>query len=195
MPKISVCVPFHWMKDWEKLLYRCIKSIESQDYPNYEVILIKHSNMPVTSNRVIDSATGDIIKLLYMDDYFSHGHALTEIAGAFHGGWLVSGCIHDDGRTISNYHQPNIKGIENNINTIGSPSVLAFEGKCKERFDEKMSWLLDVDLYKRLYKLYGEPTILDTPNVTIGIHEGQMTNILTDEEKNVEFTYLLNKKI
>lgn len=191
--KLTIAIPFHWMENWQFFLNRCLKSIEAQTFKDYEVVLIKHSNMPGTSNRVIESAKGEIIKILYMDDYLAHGNALQEIVDNFKGGWLTTGCLHDDGSGARNYHAPSFDGIPNNQNTIGSPSVIAFENNNPLLFDIHMSWLLDLDLYRRLNERYGPPTLLDTPNVTIGIHKGQMTHILSDKEKQAEADYLFKK--
>ena len=188
--KVTIAVPFHWMENWQFFLTRCLESIEKQTYKDYEVVLIKHSTMPVTSNRVIESATGDIIKILYMDDFFTDESSLKEIVDNFKGGWLVTGCLHARGEGPDNYHFPSFGGIEMGYNTIGSPSVLAFENRTPQLFNINMSWLLDVELYRRLYGRYGAPTILDTPNVTIGIHKGQMTHILTEQEKESERQFL-----
>lgn len=194
MPKISIVVPFHWMKNWKFFLTRCLESIEQQTFADYEVILTKAGSMPVNSNRAIKSAKGDIIKILYMDDYLAHPFALNEIAGAFRGGWLVTGCEHDAGQGRCNPHHPEWNDeIHTGKNTIGSPSVLAFENKDPLLFDEKLSWMLDVDLYSRLYKRYGEPTIVKDINVVIGLHEGQTTHLLPEEEKIKEVEYVINK--
>ena len=56
-----------------------------------------------------------------------------------------------------------------------------------------MTWLLDVDYYKRMYDLYGEPTILKDINVSIGIHDGQATNTMGDKRKLLEQEYITKK--
>lgn len=197
MPKISIVIPFHWMKDWPQMMERCLKSIQAQTFKDYEVILIKHSTMPVTSNRVIESAKGELIKVLYLDDYLAHGNALKEIADGFaeNTQWLVTGCLHDTGDgNLINYHEPSYNDqIYTGVNTIGSPSVLTFRREGHLLFDTKLSWLLDVDLYKRLHDLYGPPTIVNSPNVVIGIGQHQTTHILSDEQKQKEHIYLLEK--
>ncbi len=192
-PKISCVIPFHFMSNWQFFLNRCLTSIQNQSFKDYEVVLIKHSTMPVTSNRTIESAKGEIIKVLYLDDYLSHAYALQEIVDAFKGGWLVTGCTHDDGSGPKNYHAPSFDGILKGENTIGSPSVLAFENYHPLLFDEQMTWLLDVDLYARLNASLGPPTILDTPNVTIGLGPHQVTNLLADDVKIEEAEYLQRK--
>ena len=60
-------------------------------------------------------------------------------------------------------------------------------------FDERMSWLLDCDLYKRLYNSSGKPKILDGVNINIGVGDHQMTHVLTDEEKLAEHNLMQEK--
>lgn len=196
-PKISIVIPFHWMENWPVFLTRCLASIEAQTFTDYEVILAKHSNMPVTSNRAIESAKGDIIKVLYMDDYLAHGNALQEIFDAFTKDtkWLATGCLHDRGDgNLTDYHSPSYNdAISTGTNSIGSPSVLSMRRHDALLFDPMLSWLLDCDLYKRLHDAYGDPTILDTPNIVIGLGKHQMTHILTQEEKLQEHKYLDEK--
>lgn len=192
-PRITVAVPFHWMENWQFFLTRCLESIEKQTYKDYEVVLVKYSNMPTTSNRAIQSATGDIVKVLYMDDYLFSPEALEHLANSFKGGWAMSGCVHDNGE-IRDVHYPRWNDdIKTGANTLGSPSLLAFENDDPLMFDEKLSWLLDCDLYHRLHERYGEPTLINYPDVAIGIHNGQMTNILTREQKQQEGVYVANK--
>lgn len=184
------------MENWPFFLERCLKSIEAQTFKDYEIILVKHSTMPVTSNRAMESATGELVKILYMDDYFAHGYALQDIVDNFtkESTWLVTGCIHDDGTNVTNYHTPEYtKDISTGNNKIGSPSVLTYKREGCLLFDTTLSFLLDCDLYKRLHDTYGPPTVLDSPNVVIGLHPGQTTHVMSKEAKLQEFEYLKEK--
>lgn len=196
-PKVSCVIPFHWMDNWPTLLTRCLASIEMQSFTDYEIILVKHSTMPVTSNRAIESAKGDLIKVLYMDDYLAHQHSLREIVDAFTPDtkWLVTSCLHDNGKGDPyNYHEPKYTDdIYTGSNGIGSPSVLTMRKEGALLFDDTLSWLLDCDLYKRLHDLHGPPTILNTPNVIIGLHKGQASNLMSDTDKRKEGVYMLEK--
>ena len=60
-------------------------------------------------------------------------------------------------------------------------------------FDEKMTWLLDCDYYKRLYEKYGEPTIINDVNVVIGVGSHQTTSSLSKQIKDSEEEYMLKK--
>ena len=186
---ISICIPIHDMKDGQFFLGRCIGSIFAQSYKDYEVIITHQGKMAENSNFAIKGARGDLIKVLYMDDYFAHENALKDIVEAFRGGsgeWLITG-------TDNNPYPYYTDDIHTGNNKLGSPSALTMKRDCLMLFDESMTWLLDCDLFKRLYESYGEPVIINGANVVIGIHEGQMTNIISDEIKVAELNYLNEK--
>mgnify|MGYP001595558123 CR=1 FL=1 len=195
-PKISVIIPIHWMKDWSFFLTRCLKSIEQQTFTDYEIIITKAGKMAKNTNAGILKATGEIIKILYMDDYLAHPEALQNLAENFEGGWLATGCVHDygDGK-FKDPHLASITGITGDkiSNTIGSPSVVAFENKDPLLFDENMGWLLDVDYYLRLVKRYGGLTILNSYDTVIGCGDHQATHILSKNDKELEEKYLKEK--
>lgn len=195
-PKISIIIPIHWMKNWQFFLTRCLESIEKQTFTDYEIILTHSGLMAANTNRAIQSAKGEIIKILYADDYLAHENSLKNIVDNFSGGWLVTGCVHDwnDGK-LQNPHLPTVEGIIGSTasNTIGSPSVVALENKDPILFDESMTWLLDLDYYLRMVRKYGPPTILDSYDIAIGCGDHQVTNILNQGDKDLEEKYLIEK--
>ena len=185
-PKVSIVIPFHWMKNWQHFLTRCLESIEKQTFKDYEVVLIKHSTMPVTSNRVMESAKGEIVKVLYMDDWLESEDYLEKLYEAFDAEteWVITSAS-------TNRNPEWTDNIEVGNNKLGSPSALAYRNfAVEEKFDENLSWLLDCDLYKRLENEYGKPKILKNIEVGIGTGDHQMTHILTEEQKLKEHNYL-----
>ena len=194
--KISVVIPIHWMKNWPYFLTRCLKSIEQQTFTDYEIIITKSGAMAENTNSAIKRATGDIIKILYMDDYLAHSDSLKNLAENFEGGWLATGCVHDYGDgVLKDPHIPKIDGImgKSVSNTIGSPSVIAFENKDPLLFDENMGWVLDIDYYRRLCKRYGGLTIIESLDIAIGCGDHQVTHIMSKEDKKLEEKYFINK--
>ncbi len=189
-PKVSIVIPYHEFPGVEYFIKRAIDSIVCQTYKNYEIVFTKDGKMAENTNSGIRRAKGDIIKVLYVDDYLAHAMALESLVNAFDEGWLVTACTHDPGGQV---HIPETSGLVDNLNSIGSPSVLAFENDHPLMFDTSMTWLLDVDYYKRLFKRYGLPTILPEVNVAIGLHAEQMTHKLGDDIKTGEHLYLRNK--
>ncbi len=183
-PKISIAIPMHNMQGADFFLRRLMQSLEVQTFRDFEIVITKEGKMAENTNAAIKKCKGEIIKILYMDDYLYGRDALKNIVLKFKGGWLATGCVHDygDGRGIQP-HLAEYTGIANDVNTIGSPSVIAIENNEPLLFDERMSWLLDVDYYKRLHERYGEPTLLPEFDVCIGVGSHQMTNILTNQEK------------
>ncbi len=123
---------------------------------------------------------------MYIDDYFAHENALKEIVGACKDNWAIAGA---DNNPVP-YWTDN---IETGNNKLGSPSALIFRNNTPFLFDEKLSWLLDCDIYKRMHEEYGEPDILTGVHIGIGIHPNQVSNTMSDKEKQKEHEYL-NKK-
>ena len=189
MPKVSIVLPIHDMKNGAFFLWRAINSIMEQTFKNYEIIITKEGSMPVNTNIGIKRATGELIKILYMDDWFAHPLALEHMVEAMNqrpkSHWLITA-------TDTNTNPHWTDDLETGNNKLGSPSALMTRNPTTY-FDEKLSWLLDCDLYKRLESQFGKPVILEDININIGVHEGQMTNILTDEEKLTEHNYTKTK--
>jgi hypothetical protein len=157
----------------------------------------KRKGMAHNTNEAIKLARGEIIKILYMDDFLAHKNALNEIVEAMDKDkryWLATACEHTKGEGRYSKHIPKfVDDIHTGHNTIGSPSVIAFRIKDPLLFDENMTWLLDCDLYKRLYERNGVPIIITHTGVMIGVGAHQVTNILKDEDKWREEDYM-NKK-
>ena len=193
-PKVSIAIPIHPMENWQFFLTRCLESIYSQTFTDYEIVITNAGKMAENTNRAINASEGELIKILYMDDFLAHSNALKEIVDNFgdEDNWLVAGCLHQEqGGVPKNPHYPSYnENISQGNNTIGSPSILTIRNKGHLLFDENLSWLLDCELYSRYYKKYGEPKILNDLNVILGIGTHQMTNILSNEDKQKEFNYL-----
>ena len=199
MPKISIIIPIHDMKNGAFFLWRAVNSIMAQTFKDYEIIVTKEGSMPVNTNAGIKKAKGDLIKILYMDDWFAHSNSLKEIVDAmeFHSQyvsderkfaqkWLITG-------SSTNLKPCWTEDIHSGNNKLGSPSSLTMRRRFALLFDENMSWLLDCDLYRRLYDTYGKPIILEGANVNIGIHDGQATNLMSDDYKLSEHEYMQKK--
>lgn len=196
MPKISICIPTHNMKDKDYFLSRCTNSINRQTFTDYEVIITDEGRMAENTNAAIKKAKGEIIKILFMDDYFASDFSLQHIVENFKSGWLATGCIHNDRKHLFNPHYPEWNvDVSKGINTIGSPSVIAFENNDPLLFDENLTWVLDCEFYDRLYKRYGPPRLLSLVDIVIGVGDHQTTHLLTEEEKDNEVKYVINKQL
>ena len=221
---MSLCIPTSDMQDKGYFFRRCLDSLWNQSFQDFEIVVCDNSDdefifticewyrtgihyyknrikgMAQNTNECIKRSKGELIKILYMDDYMAHDRALEKIVRHFKGQWLVSGCSHtidDPMGVVKEHSNPHIPHYSLDIctgnNTIGSPSVMTIRNKKPLLFDEEMTWLLDCDYYKRMYDLYGEPTILKDINVSIGLHRGQITNTLGYERKLQEQEYITKK--
>lgn len=196
-PKLSIAIPVYPMKDKDFFLRRCLDSIRAQTFQDFEIVMTENGKgMAGNTNEAIRQSTGELIKILFMDDYLAHTNALKDIVESFRGEWLVTGCEHDDRKHRRNPHYPYYSpNIIRGVNTIGSPSVLTIKNDKPLLFDEKMTWMLDCDYYARLHERSGSPTILNSINVVIGVGEHQATNIISDTIKESEQRYMLKKHL
>jgi len=218
---ISIAIPTSSRQDGEKMFTRCLNSLWDQTYQNFEVVVTDNSDddliqnicdsyktgivyyrnpikgMAQNTNEAIRRSRGEIIKILYMDDFLIDTEALEDILKKFTSdvNWLVTGCVQVDAFGIDGHaHRPRYNDqIHTGLNTIGSPSVLSIRNKDPLFFDENLTWLLDCCYYRRLYEKYGEPAIINKPLTGIGVGPYQMTNVLSHEIKKREYDYLQEK--
>lgn len=216
-PRFSIAIPVHDMENKEFFLRRSLDALWNQSLQDFEIVITDNSEdgviesicsyygnikyfrnpkkgMAPNTNAAISNSTGRLIKILYLDDYLAHNRALENIWASFKGAWLATGCIHSDGVREFKPHFPKYNmNILSGNNTIGSPSVVTIVNSHPMLFDEEMTWLLDCDYYKRMYKAYGAPTILNDIGVVIGVGPHQVTHKLDGNYKASEHRYLTQK--
>jgi hypothetical protein len=155
-------------------------------------------NGPANTNNTIINADGDIIKIIFQDDFLYQDNALDLIVKEFEDkdcNWLVSGCnhTHDDGKSFSNFMVPywNDK-IATGTNTISSPSVLSFRNDKPCLFDEELTMLMDCEMYYQLYIRYGLPKIITDCLITNRMHQHQISS-LYNKDMWSEIDHVRNK--
>lgn len=194
-----------------KYLNDLINSIHIQSFKNFEIIISDHSKDDVISNYImgclyhgyfigtynrytenygngvanlnnaLKMATGDIIKIMFQDDFMFDRRCLEKFDKAFQDEntkWAVCGCNHTrDGVNFERFMVPswNDKMLEG-VNTISSPSVLAFRNENVELFDENLTMLMDVEYYYRLGERCGLPVVIDDCLTTNRCHENQISS-------------------
>jgi glycosyltransferase involved in cell wall biosynthesis len=150
-------------------------------------------------NNAIKCAIGEVIKILFQDDYLCDIDCLKVIYERFNKpqvNWLVTGTVHTSDKV--DFFNPMIPKYNSNIylgnNTISSPSVLAVRNKDVLEFDESLSWLMDVDYYKRLFDKYGLPEIIERILVVNRLWDGQIsTTQITQDIIDKEVAYTREK--
>lgn len=197
MPKISVCVPVYTMKDKtaERFLVEFFTNLMGQSFKDFDVVVSDQSvfnnlkdicetfsnvldikyirnnsatrNAANNVNNAVRHATGDIIKLLYMDDFFVDHQALEKIAKAFDendGKWLIAGFTHCN-QERNRFFDTRIPWYENKYvngdNTTGNPSNYAVRRECALEMDENLLWIVDGEYFYRSYFYHGDPIKLN----------------------------------
>jgi hypothetical protein len=225
--KISICIPT-WEQYGKGVgfLKNNFERILTQTYKNFNVIISDHSknndiellcnfysdkfeikyfknenlygNGPANTNNTIINADGDIVKIIFQDDFLYQDNALELIVKEFENdecNWLVSGCnhTHDDGQTFSNFMVPHWNDkIVMGVNTISSPSVLSFRNNNPCLFDEELTMLMDCEMYYQLYIRYGLPKIISDYLITNRIHQHQISSLYNKDIWS-EINYIKNK--
>jgi len=160
-----------------------------------KIIYIKNlenrGNFSSNLNNSIRNASGEIIKLLMQDDYLMDIMALEFTFQAFENptvNWLACGCYSGWNEQDYNAMIPIYDGdsISNCVNTIGSPSVISIRNRDVQYFDESLSWVVDLDYYKKMNSFFGHPHILNRYSIFIQRHPDQITNTLPDQIKMAE---------
>lgn len=205
-------------------LKKNLDMIKIQTYKNIEVIVSDHSkdnrirdlctsysypkikyfkydkdygNSSSNTNNALNKCNGDLIKIIFMDDYLENEYSLQLIIDQFmkypEKNWLINSYYHKK-HTKENYeniHHPTWNDCLLLFNTFGCPSAVTLRNNIKTRFDSKLIWYMDCDFYHRIILEYGFPIIYHKPIVVNSIHEDQVTNKINDKLVNKERDYLI----
>lgn len=214
---VSVIIPVHSVEGCDELLERNLLSLHAQGYWDWEAIVSDDSGDPNlkelagrygarycvnpgqngmahNTNHAWSKAVGEMVKILFMDDFFYDQDSLEDMVASLpkSGMWAACACTHTaDGVGTFNDHRPFYSRSEN---TIGSPSVTIFRKGMEERFDPAYRWVLDLDLYRRAFERYGTPRLNYRIDVVIGLGKHQETQRIPDREKLREQAELAQKQ-
>jgi glycosyltransferase involved in cell wall biosynthesis len=151
-------------------------------------------------NNAIKHSSGQFIKMLFQDDFLYDTDSLEiifdSIAENQDKDWFITACVHTDDcitmydRMTPYYHNRIYAGV----NTISCPSVLTVKNQEDlPMFDESLNWLVDVEYYKRLHDIYGDPVVIDTVCAVNRNAEIRATNIITEKQKQEEIQRVIRK--
>ena len=158
-------------------------------------------------NAALEKATGEYIKIMFSDDWFTFPDSLEKLvrlldthprAGlAFCGSMQVS-----PGRVYA--RKPEV-GYRDRLKTdyrylfisnqIGAPSDTIYRNVPGIAFDEKSNWASDVFLYMEILKRNPLFASTDEPLISIGIHENQYTESFSEKDERIyqDYRYLYRK--
>jgi glycosyltransferase involved in cell wall biosynthesis len=222
MKSISIAIPtWESYGRGEEFLDDLLRTIEIQTFKDFEVVISDHSvddkilskvnqfknkfeihyiknennrgNSPSNLNNAINNCSGQIIKIMFQDDFFYDDESLEKINDSLVDSdkmWLLNACNHtmDDGRTFYWDFYPRFNvNLLSGVNTISSPSVVAFKNTVKTRFDENLVYLMDVDFYYAVRDTYGDPIFYDDILISNRFpHTNSITNNIKDKSLVME---------
>lgn len=226
-PYISICIPAYGMGgQGAEYLLDSFEQLLRQTYEAFEVIVSDQSDdkgvatickaygdrLDITrldnrsgarqasanANNAMRAASGQVIKVLFQDDYLCDTSALAQHAEAFSNGgakWLLCGSgVTHDGQSLENTMIPRLNpNLYLGKNTVSSPSVLALRAGTGLEFDEELIWLMDVDMYTRCHKTLGQPHVLPEPLVANRLHLGQVSAGVSPALRRRELRYMRAK--
>lgn len=231
MTKISIAIPtWECHGRGEEFLDDLFRTIEIQTFKEFEVVISDHceddyllpkikefedkfeikyilnennrGSSPANLNNAINNCSGDIIKIMFQDDFFYDDEAFEKIYYALADSdklWLLNGTNHtkDDGRSFywdlyPEFNDNLLKGV----NTISSPSVVALKKEVKTRFDDSLVYFMDVEFYYSMKEKNGEPVYYNDVLVTNRFpHSHSISTKIKDKTKVIkdETSYCLKK--
>ena len=231
-PKISICIPAYKRTEF---LQRLLESLSSQTYRQFEVIITDDSpdgsveklaatyqnrlprlrywrnptalGTPANWNKAISLASGEWIKLMHDDDWFSRNDSLklfAEAAEANPDSFIF--CAYTDvflDKPLEKPRRPGrfrLRQLEKepasilSKNVIGPPSVVLYPNKVEHVYDEALKWLVDVDMYIRLLPGLGLHYLPEhLVNVGVGQEQVTATTHGNPEVEIPEHRYMIRK--
>ncbi len=222
--KVSICIPtYNNVAEVKQLM----ESIRIQTYTNIEINITDDStNMEIEElmnqyvddriryvhnhqklghiynwNAAIRMATGEYIKIMFSDDWFTYTDSLEryvrlleehpEADFAFSSSMQVS----DSGsyeRTISEEFITSLNRDYTRIfrgNQAGAPSGTIYRNN-GILFDEKSNWASDLELYLHLLSVNPRFAYTHDPLISIGLHGEQYTHMFSEKDNRIFYDYL-----
>ena len=217
--KMSIAIPT-WESYGKggEFLDDLLRTIEIQTFKDFEVVISDHSednnvfdkvgefedkfnlcysknkkdkgNGPSNTNRAIEMCSGDIIKVMFQDDFFYDDESLEKIYNELSNSdktWLVNGCNHtqDDGNSFywEMYPRWNDNFLEG-VNSISSPSVLSFKNNVENRFDTTLTYFMDCEFYYGMNEKYGQPIFLNDVLVSNRVGDYSVTTNVSHKNRD-----------
>jgi len=232
--KVSLCIPAYKQTEY---LRKTLDSIAMQSYKDYEIIitddspdssverLLCHFNFgdklkyfrnmerkgpPENWNEAIRHASGEYIKILHHDDWFTSEDSLQEyvnllennISADFGFSSTIAYNAVDNKTYVhsSSQHQRDQLEIDPNIlflgNFIGSPSTTIYRRKGAHLFDCRLKWVVDIDFYinvlrdNKCFAYSSEPLVTTLVQCSSSVTS---TCINNKDIEIFEYFYLFNK--
>jgi hypothetical protein len=220
---ISICVPFfdNYLDSYTYLFHQ-IESVRNQSlssvqyvisyqgslkfqselrdvlncFQNVKIIKSESTGISSNINNAILNADGNIIKILFQDDFLINLFYLNSTIKLYETlpiTWACSGSIRYFDSTksfkykmIPRFSEPLLK---HGVNTISSPSVVSLRKESFIPFNEHLSMFMDCDWYLRMSLEHGRPFIDSSISIANRIHDHQLSNRLDSDTISRELDF------
>ncbi len=234
-PKVSICLPAYKQTEFLK---KTLDSIVFQTFTDYELIIADdtpgdsveklvdeyknkfgtklqyYKNTPALGspqnwNEVMRKASGEYIKIMHHDDWFTYPDSLAYFVNEMeknptvHFGFSAStGYNASKNNSTNNFPSADfLIELKKNpsilffTNLIGAPSVTIFRNPPLNKFDRKLKWLVDVDFYMRELEKTKSFVYIEKNLVTSvsGVSHSITNECLNKEVQVFEYVYLYTK--
>jgi len=228
--KLSIAIPtWECNNKGIEFLDDLLRTIEIQTFQEFEVIISDHSendnlyikaqefdskfeikyfknennrgNSPSNINNALNYCEGEIVKIMFQDDFFYDDEALEKIYYTLYDSdkmWLLNGTNHTNDHGNSFYWDLYPKFNDQllmGVNTISSPSVMSLKKGVVNRFDETLINLMDLDFYYGMWETYGDPIFYNDILVSNRVHQDSISSNIKNKEDltKIESEYCLKK--
>jgi len=232
--KVSICIPAF---NQTRYLKKTLDSLLIQTYQNYEIIITDDSSnnnvqklinrynfkgrlkyfknktalgSPENWNRSVEHATGEYIKILHHDDWFTGKDSLKKFVDLLANNpradfAFCASCNRDQNGKVLFTHTVNEKQIRalnksGEIlflgNFIGAPSATIYKRGLNLKYDKNLKWFVDVDFYIKVLAKNGHFAYRPEPliNVTAdAVHQVTKRCLNNKEVELFESIYLYSK--
>lgn len=236
MSKVCIAVPTHNYNDKSSFyLKRLFETVLLQNFKDYSVCVsdqstnkdvlnvckeyseqidikyIKNSskkNSTQNINNSLFNSEGEIVKIMFMDDYFYTPDALNIIVREMENNnsiWSLCSTHHfkEDLNEFTSKLYPTWGGekLLDGQNTIGAPTVMSYRKENEMLFDEKLRLLVDVELYYRMMLEYGLPLFIYSTLVVTSLSDSSTSGRMESDKEQIslllkeESIYCRNKLI
>lgn len=235
--KVSICIPAY---NDETGIKRLIDSIKKQNFTDYEVILsddsadavaekiqtliessgsnfkyFRHENHtgPADNwNNSITLASGDYIKIMHQDDFFTNEDSLMQFVKLLDNFPEADMAFSGSREVYKNHSYDRSMSLKDEVsfnkkytflffrNCVGAPSATIYKRSIDTKFDSRLKWFVDIDFYMAILQKNSKYAFTREPLISIGHGEGQVTNtcvynskVLSTEGKIVYKKFNLHK--
>lgn len=154
-------------------------------------------NPASNANNAIENCDGEWIRFLCQDDYLIDDKSLqyTVKLMAKDVSWIAHSYVHTyDRKNYENYHMPSWNNNIMVVNTIGTPSCIAFRNlEDLPKMDTNLSYYYDTEFYYQMFLKYGQPRMGYDVTMANYLWKESITSGVSEELERKEINYILNK--